>query len=515
MTTSLPGPGVATVHGAVLTGIHVEIIEVRATVTVGAPGFAIIGVPGDGTREMRDRVRAAVLNSGLAWPSGIVTVSLGSASLFHCGCGLDLPIAVAILAAGGTVPAGPATGRVFAAELGLDGGLRPVRGIVPVVAAATAHSERLTAVIAEQNWADAAALPGVTIVHGESLREVAAWLRGEHLAREPFRPAPPGGTPEPVRHEYPGLAGLGVSTVVRQLLEVSAAGGHHLCLTGPRGADVPALAAGLVTLLPDLTEQEAAEVAAIYSAAGLLGPGRARIRRPPLRVPDHRATIAAVTGGGAGLQPGEAALAHGGVLCLDDAPAFERAVLRTLAQPLRDGEIVIARGGSIARFPARFILVAGMRPCPCGAGSGCTCTPLQTRRYRDRVTGTLGAWIPLRAAVDRPGLAHLPGGQPGQDTDALSAARVAEARDRMGHRLSGTPWRRNGDVPRHELARTHPPAGDGQAVIDHAIDLGLIGNLAARHITAVAWTLTDLADRSRPGAAECAQALAFWTGAAR
>jgi len=517
MTTSLPGPGVARVHGAVLTGIHAEIIEVQATVAVGAPGFAIIGVPGDGTREMRDRVRAAVLNSGFAWPSGGITVSLGSPCLFRRGCGLDLPVAVAVLAAASTVPAGPATtGRVFAAELGLDGRLRPVRGIVPVLmAAAAGHGGRVTAVIAPQNTPEAAMLPGATIVPAESLGQVAAGLRGEPLAAGPFRPAPPGRVSGPAQDEYPGLTGLGVSPVVRQLLEVSAAAGHHLCLTGPRGADVPALAAGLVTLLPDLTGKEAGEVTAIYSAAGLLGSRRARIMRPPVRVPDHRATIAAMTGGGTGLQPGEAALAHGGVLCLDDAPEFERAVLRTLAQPLRDGEIVIARGGSIALFPARFILVAGMRPWPCGAGSGCTCIPLQTRRYRDRVTGTLGAWIPLRAAVDRPGLTHLPVGQSGQDTDALSAARVAEARDRMGHRLSGTPWRRNGDIPRHELARTYPPADDGQAVIDHAIDLGLIGNLGATHITAVAWTLTDLAGRSCPGAAECAQALAFRAGAAR
>jgi magnesium chelatase family protein len=515
MTTALSGPGVASVHGAVMTGIHAEIIQVPATISPGAPGFAIVGVPGDGTREMRDRVRAAVLNSGLAWPSGDITVSLGSPSLFRRGCGLDLPIAVAVLAAAGTLPAGAATGRVFAAGLGLDGRLRPVSGIVPVLTAAAAGGEHVTAVIAPQNTPEAALLPGTTIVPGQSLGQVAAWLRGEPLARAPFRPALPGGAPRPARHEYPGLAGLGVSPVLRQVLEVSAAGGHHLCLTGPRGADVPALAAGLVTLLPDPTEQEAAEVTAIYSAAGLLGPGRARITRPPLRVPHHRAAIAAVTGGGTGLQPGEAALAHGGVLCLDDAPGFERAVLRTLAQPLRDGEIVIARGGAVARFPARFILVTGMRPCPCGADGGCTCTPLQSRRYRDRVTGPLGAWIPLRAVVDRPGLTHVPGGQPGQDTDARSAARVAEARDRMGHRLSGTPWRRNGDLPRHELRCSYPPADDGLALIGHAADLGLIGNLGAGQVTAVAWTLTDLAGRSRPGAAECAQALAFWTGAAR
>ena len=211
MTTSLPGPGVARVHGAVLTGVYAEIVEVQATVAVGAPGFAIIGVPGDGTREMRDRVRAAVLNSGLAWPSGGITVSLGSPSLFRRGCGLDLPVVVAVLAAAATVPAGPATGRVFAAELGLDGRLRPVRGIVPVLMAAAARGGQVTALIAPQNTPEAAALPGTTIVPGESLGQVAAWLRGEPLARSPFRPALPGGAPKPARpgtstRAWPGWA---------------------------------------------------------------------------------------------------------------------------------------------------------------------------------------------------------------------------------------------------------------------------------------------------------------------
>jgi magnesium chelatase family protein len=515
MTISRPGPGVACVHGAVLAGIHAQIIQVQATITAGPPSIAITGVPGGGGREMRDRVRAAVLNSGLAWPSGGITVNVGPASSFHRGCGLDLAIAVAILAAAGTVPAGPVTGRVFAADLGLDGQLRPVRGIVPVLMAAAIRGGHVTAVIAPENTPEAAILPGTGIVPVQSLGQVAAWLRGEPLARRPVRPALPSSAPEPVPHEHPGPAGLGVSPVLRQVLEASAAGGHHLCLTGPPGADVPALAASLVTLLPDLTGPEAAEVAAIYSAAGLLGSACTPITRPPLRVPHHTVTIAAVTGGGAGLQPGEAALAHGGVLCLNDAPEFERAVLRTLTQPLSNGEILIARGGAIARFPARFILVTGMRPCPCGAGSGCTCTPPQTRRYRSRVTGTLGAWMPLRVAVDPADLAPLADAPSGGEADALSAAQVAQARDRMNHRLAGTSWRRNGDIPHHELQRTYPPAGDGLALIDHAVERGVIGNLGAGHITAVAWTLADLAGRSRPGADECAQALAFWTGAAR
>ena len=461
MTTSLPGPGVALVHGAALTGIDAQIIQVQATIGTGAPGFAIIGVPSDGTRKIRDRVRAAVLNSGLPWPSAGITVGLGPASLFRRGCGLDLPIAVAILTAIGTIPARAAAGHVFAAELGLDGRLRPVHGIGPVVAAAAVHNERVTAVVAAQNWPEAAALPGVTIVPGESLREVAGWLRGEHPSVSVL-PAPAGRTDGPAGQEDPGLSGLGVPPVLRQVLEASAAGGHHLCLTGPPGAGIPALAAELAALLPDLTGREAAEVTALHSAAGLLGAERARTTQPPLRVPHHSVTMAAMAGGGTGIRPGEAALAHGGVLCLDDAPDFERAVLNVLHQPLRDHEIVLARGGATARFPARFILVAGMRPCPCGDVSVCTCTPARKRRYRARVTGVLGAWMPLRVAVAPLHLTDVTGDWPGGDADVGSAARVADARDRMAHRLSGTPWRRNGDIPRHELYRSYPVPGAGQ-----------------------------------------------------
>jgi magnesium chelatase family protein len=479
MTTSLPVLGVAPVHGAALTGIDAQIVRVQATVSTGVPGFAIMDVPGDGTREIRDRVRAAVLNSGLAWPSGGVTVSLGPASLFGRGCGLDLPIAVAILTATGAIPARAATGHVFVAELGLDGRLRPVHGIVPILTAAAAHSERVTAVVAPQNGPEAATLPGVTVVPAESLHEVAGWL-GEVRPSRAALPASGSSASGPVQQGDLGLSGLGVPTVLRQALEVSAAGGHHVCLTGPRRAGVPALAAGLVTLLPDLTGQEAAEVTALHSAAGLLGAGRARITRPPLRVPHHTATMASMAGGDIGIRPGEAALAHGGVLCLDEAPEFERAVLNVLRQPLRDHEILLARGGAIARFPARFILIASLCPCPCGADSGCACTPVRKRRYRSRVTGTIGTWIPLRLAVDRLDLTHVTGDRPGRDADAISPARVAEARDRMGHRLAGTPWRLNGDIPRHELRRTYPPAGDGLALIDHAADLGLIGSLGGR-----------------------------------
>ena len=435
-----------------------SLIEVQATIAAGTPGFQIIGVPGDDTWALRDRVRAAVLNSGLAWPVAGITVGLGPASLFRRGCGLDLAIAVAVLAASGAVPPDAGAGRVFAAELGLDGHLRPVRGIVPILAAAASRGKPVTAVVAPGNQPEAALLPGITVAPYESLRQVAAWLRGEQLRGDPSRPARSGGPPGPGRSRAPALGALGVAPVLRRALEVSAAGGHHLCLTGPGGIGVPALANGLASLLPDLTGQEATEAAVIQSGAGLLGAGCSRIVRPPLRVPHHTCTMAAMTASGTDLRPGEAALAHGGVLCLPDAPEFERGVLQSLWQPLADREMVIARGGCIARFPARFVLVAAMRPCPCGGGSGCACAPLRARRYRERVTGTLGAWLPLRLTAGPSEPAWVTGGQPGQDADTRSAVRVAGARDRMRRRLAGTPWRLNGDIPRGELHRSLSPS---------------------------------------------------------
>lgn len=237
MTTSPSSRGAAVVHGAALTGPGAQVIQVQATVSTSAPGFAIIGVlataPGTCATGSGSRSSTAV-----PWTSADITVSLGPASLFRRGCGLDLPIAVAILAAAGTIPARAATGHVFAAEVVLDGRLRPVSGIGPAVAAAAAHSERVTSVVAPQNWPEPAALSGITIVPGASLREVVGWLRDEHPPPSVL-PAPAGRTPGPAGQENLSLSGLGVPAMLRQVLEASAAGGHHLCLTGPPGAGIP------------------------------------------------------------------------------------------------------------------------------------------------------------------------------------------------------------------------------------------------------------------------------------
>jgi magnesium chelatase family protein len=508
------GPGAARVRAVAVIGITGYLVEVRADIGRGPASFTVLGLPGAGTRETRDRVRAAVLNTGLPWPAGAVTVSLFPDSLPKYGSGFDLPIAIAVLTAAGVVPADAGGGCVLTGELGLDGSLRPVRGVLPALTAA-ADAGCTRAVVPAGNAAEAMMVPGLTVTGCGSLRGVLAWLQGEPGGR-PADPATSTALPGPGAVPGTGLAGAGAGPVVRLAAEVSAAGGHHLCLAGPRGAGIPALAAGLAGLLPSLSPEDAREVSAIHSAAGLLGPDRALVTRPPFRAPHHAATPAAIAGGGQRIiRPGEAALAHRGVLFLDQAPEFTRAALAVLRQPLQDGGITIARSGRTAWFPARFTLVAGTTPCPCDGPAGCGCTPLQKRRYRARLVGELGTHISIWLnAVPSGTAAAVPGGQDGE-ADAVSAARVAGARDRARHRLRDTPWQVNGDIPGAELLRSFRPPPEVLAPTRRAVDLGEISARAAYQVIRIAWTLADLDGRDRPGPQECGQALAFQLGVAR
>ena len=436
------------------------------------------------------------------------------ASLPKRGSHFDLAIAVAVLTASGVVPEGAPDRCVFFAELGLDGSLRPVRGVVPaLLAAGDAGCTR--AVVSAQNAEEAATMPGLAVVACQSLRAVLAWLRGEPFAQEPGIPAPGTRAPAPGVPPVIRLSRLAVPPHTRQALEASAAGGHHICLAGPRGARIPALAAGLAALQPALDSENVMEVTAIYSAAGLLGPGHALITRPPLRAPHHTATRAAILGGGSGMiRPGEAALAHRGVLFLDQAPEFGRDVLAALHQPLQVGEVTVARAGTTVRFPAKFTLVAGMAPCPCGAWPKCQCSPLGARRYRARVAGELGSHLAICLHADPPSAAGGTG-EPSADSDVTSAARVAAARDRARYRFRGTPWQVNAEIPGAELRRYYAPPAEADAPLRRALDLGEISPRAAHQVIRVAWTLTDLAGNTRPGPHECRQALAFHLGTAQ
>jgi magnesium chelatase family protein len=506
-------PGAASACAASVIGIEGHLTHASATACDGPLGLRITGLPETAVRETRDRVYAAVTNSGQAWPARKMTVTLRPASLPRHGTGFDLAIAIAVLTAAGSVSAAALDGCVFTAELGLDGSLRPVRGMLSALLAAR-RAGYTSAVVATGNAAEAVMVAGLAVVPCADLRTVLAWLRGESFPHQPDisaagTPAAPGVPPGA------SLASLAVPPCVRQAIEATAAGGHHLCLTGPHGARIPALAASVAALMPALSPEQMMEVTAIHSAAGLLGPGHALITRPPFRAPHHTEAWAAILGGGTGtIRPGEAALAHCGALYLHDAPEFSRDVLASLRQPLQYGEITVTRAGMTARFPAKFTLIASTAPCPCGARTDCACSALQARRYRARLASELGSHIAIFLDVVPP-CPGTTGAEPVRDdADVVSAAGVAEARYRARRRLRDTPWQVNGDVPAAQLRRSWPPTAEALAPVSRAVDLREISARAAHQVIRVAWTLADLAGSARPGPDECGQALAFQLGVA-
>jgi magnesium chelatase family protein len=501
MTTpeTLPwAPDTGHARGAAVTGTDGHLLTVRATISNGLDSFTITGVH-DTAGTLRDRVRAAVVNSGLSWPGRAITVTVTPPGL--PGCGLDLPVAIAILTAAGVIPAGTTVPCVLIAELGLDGSLRPARAVLPAVTAA-ARAGTTIAIVAPGNTAEAVLAPGISAVGCPGLRGLLTWLRARPSPQPPCAPAEPGCADSEV------AARLAASPPLLLALQASAAGGHHLSLTGPRHARIAGLAQGIHMLLPPLTTSEAAEVTAIHSTAGLLQPGSELLTEPPWRSPHHTITLPGMLGGGTGIvSPGEAALAHHGVLFLDQAPEFGRGILTALRQPLTCGQVTISRGAIITRFPARFTLITTMTPCPCGTGPGCTCSPLQARRYTARLTSDLGRYFSLRLTVT----GENPPGRAEPDPH-LWAARVADARDRARHRLRDTNWQRNADIPAPELTRHWQPGTRAIASLTRAVDLGQVSRPAAAQVIRLAWTLADLAGQPKPGPDEIQHALTLQLG---
>jgi magnesium chelatase family protein len=505
--------GLGRTLGVSLLGLAGHVIEVEAHLAASVPGFSLVGLPDASLAESRDRVRAAVTSSAIAWPQRKITVNLSPASLPKSGSGFDLAIAVAMLAGAGVLDADRVADIVHLGELGLDGRLRPVRGVLPAVAAAVAAGHPRV-VVPLANAAEAALVPGAVVRGAASLAEV-AWRYGAEIA-EP-RAAVPVAAVLPGR---PAQVAVDLAEVLGQLearaaLEVAAAGGHHLLMVGPPGAGKTMLAARLPGLLPDLTESEAVEVTAVHSVAGTFDPGGGLLRRPPFEDPHHTATPAAVVGGGSGIpRPGAASRAHRGVLFMDEAPEFSPRVLETLRQPLEHGELVIHRAGGSARYPARFQLVLAANPCPCGKSVGkgleCTCAPMARRRYWARLSGPLLDRVDLQVEVHQASRAEIDGAGRGEST-AVVAARVAAARKAQADRLTGTPWSTNAEVPGHWIRAALGADRSLLVDLDRALDRGLLSLRGVDRVLRVAWTLADLAGRSAPGRAEIGQGLLLRT----
>jgi magnesium chelatase family protein len=496
--------------GVALTGVHGELVDIEADLAAGLPGVSFTGLADTCVVESRDRIRAAVANSGVDWPNRKITVALLPADVRKSGSRFDLAIALAVLGAGEIVPVSAIADVAWIAELGLDGRLRPVRGVLPSVAAAHAAGARRV-VVARASGAEAALVHGVDVRVAADLREVLDFLR-EGVA------LPSASRDDGSEHvddaERPDLADVAGQVIAKRALEIAAAGGHHLYLVGVPGAGKTMLAERLPGLLPLLDDAAALEVTAVHSVAGRL-PAHARlIRRAPLQAPHHTATVAALVGGGSHLaRPGAISLAHRGVLFLDEAPEFSPRALDAMRQPLESGVVVLHRGGGVVSYPARFQLVLAANPCPCGRpGPRCECAPHVRRRYQHRLSGPLLDRVDLRVAVEAVGHVELLTDAPPEPTHVV-ALRVAAARRAALERWTGTPWQVNADVPGAALrarrwALPKPALGLAEEFL-------VRGQLTARGLDRVlrlSWTIADLAGRTVPSGDDVGEALFFRTG---
>lgn len=498
----------ASVRTFTLVGIEAHEVRVEVDVQKGLPSFAVVGLPDAAVRESRERVRAAVTNSGFEFPQQRITASLAPADLRKAGPGFDLAIAAALLAARRVVSAEALAGAALAGELSLDGSVRPVPGVLAMAErAAAAGLERL--VVPVESAAEAA-LParlngaspaGLRIVPVGHLRDLGL-LGGETEPR--FDPAE-ARLPERGWAAHRDLASLRGQPVLRRALEVAAAGNHGLLIVGPPGAGKTLAARCLPSLLPSLSDAEALEVLRIASACGRAAGGLAALARP-FRAPHHTVSTAGLVGGGTPPRAGEVTLAHRGVLFLDELAEFSRASLEALRQPLEEGEVTITRVGRTVRFPARFLLVAACNPCPCGRGTDheeCECAPGEVRRYQCRVSGALADRIDLSVAVSQPSGETMaaPAGEPSE----VVRERVIAARERAAAR-QGKP---NAELEPEELRR-HARLTDRarrELALGHRA-LGLSGRGHDR-VLRVARTLADLAGSERVDAEHVQGALAL------
>jgi len=490
-------------HSVAVSGVDGQIVEIEADIGRGLPAVHLVGLPDTALHESRDRIRAAVTNSGEEWPDSKVILALSPATLPKVGSVYDLALSLSVLDAAKKLPRKLLRETVFLGELALDGRLRTVRGVLPAVLAAK-RAGWGTVVVPHRALAEAGLVKGIEVLGADDLSAVIGWLRGELALAVPdvFERAD-----SVVVRDLSEVVG---QTDARWAIEVAAAGAHHLMLTGPPGIGKTMLAQRLPGILPPLTEGESLEVTAIHSVAGVLPEDRPLIDMPPFIAPHHSSSVSSLVGGGSGMaRPGAVSRAHRGVLFLDECAEIGVKVLEALRTPLEDGEVRIARRDGVARYPARFQLILAANPCPCAPprDADCVCAPAARRRYLGKLSGPLLDRVDIRVRMQAVATGALID-EVGESTSDVRA-RVAAARDTAAQRWSEYGWRTNAEVPGPALRQKFRLSRAALAPVERALRKGVITARGADRALRVAWSVADLAGEAMPGPDQVVTALDF------